>query len=139
MKPHIEEARRSLRLASRDIKAFDVLKDASDIDLATVCFHAQQAIEKSLKAILFIHQIEARRTHDLVQLAQLLRQYGVEPPATDEQMSRLNPFAVMLRYDDMEIDIISKHEAASLVWLIYSWAEKLVHTATGEPDEPVEH
>jgi HEPN domain-containing protein len=139
MKPHIEEARRSLRLANRDIKAFNVLKDASGIDLATACFHAQQAIEKSLKAILFIHQIEARRTHDLVQLAQLLRQYGVEPPVTDEQMSRLNPFAVMLRYDDMEIDIISKHEAANLVGLIYSWAEKLVQTAIGLPDEPVGH
>jgi hypothetical protein len=54
-------------------------------------------------------------------------------------MSRLNPFAVMLRYDDMEIDIISKHEAANLVGLIYSWAEKLVQTAIGLPDEPVGH
>ena len=82
MKPHIEEAQRSLRFATRDLKAFNVLKDASGIDLATACFHAQQAIEKSLKAVLFLHQIESRRTHDLVQLAQLLRQHGVEPPAT---------------------------------------------------------
>jgi HEPN domain-containing protein len=139
MKPHIEEARRSLRLATRDIKAFNVLKDTSDIDLATVCFHAQQAIEKSLKAILFLRLIESRRTHDLVQLAQLLRQNGVEPPVTDEQMSRLTPFAVMLRYDDIEIDILSKHEAADLVTLIYSWAEKLVQTATGGPAEPDDH
>jgi hypothetical protein len=32
MKPHIEEAQRSLRFATRDLKAFNVLKDASDID-----------------------------------------------------------------------------------------------------------
>lgn len=139
MKPHIEEAQRSLRIATRDLKAFNVLKDASDIDLATACFHAQQAIEKSLKAVLFLHQIESRRTHDLVQLAQLLRQHGVEPPATDEQMSRLNPFAVMLRYDDIEINVISKHEAANIVTLTYSWAEKLVQTAAEGPAEAVDH
>ncbi|MGA2403845.1 MAG: HEPN domain-containing protein [Syntrophobacteraceae bacterium] len=137
MKPHIEEAQRSLRTAIRDIKAFNVLKDASDIDLATVCFHAQQAIEKSLKAVLFLHQIESRRTHDLVLLTQLLRQHGIEPPATDGQMSRLNPFAVMMRYDDMEINIISRHEAANMVAIIYSWAEELVQSAAGGPDEPV--
>jgi HEPN domain-containing protein len=129
MKPRTEESLRSLRLAARDVKAFDVLKNSMDIDIATVCFHAQQAIEKSLKGVLFLHQIETRRTHDLVQLSQLLRQHGVAPPATDEQMSRLNPFAVMLRHDDMEIGIISKHEAARLVKVIYSWADKLVQTA----------
>ncbi|MGA2935835.1 MAG: HEPN domain-containing protein [Syntrophobacteraceae bacterium] len=77
MKPHIEEAQRSLRIATRDLKAFNVLKEASDIDLATACFHAQQAIEKSLKAVL---------------------------------------------YDDMEINVVSRHEAANIVTLTYCWA-----------------
>jgi HEPN domain-containing protein len=139
MKPQIEEALRSLRLANRDILAFNVLKAAPDIDLATVCFHAQQAIEKSLKAILFLHQIESKRTHDLVQLAQLLRQHGVELPVTDQQIGCLTPFAVVMRYDDLEIDIITKHEAANLVTLIYSWAEKLVKRAAEGPQEPSEY
>ena len=54
-------------------------------------------------------------------------------------MSRLNPFAVMLRYDDLEINIISKHEAADIVTLTYSWAEKLVQTAAGGRAEAVDH
>src|SRR5512137_1350783 len=65
MKPHIEEALLSLRLADRDTKAFKVLSDDPDVHLSVVCFHAQQAVEKSLKAALFAHQIEFGRTHDL--------------------------------------------------------------------------
>jgi predicted nucleotidyltransferase len=66
MRPNIEEARRSLRAADRDIKAFEILRGASGAPLAALCFHAQQAFEKSLKAVLFLHLIEFRRTHDLV-------------------------------------------------------------------------
>jgi HEPN domain-containing protein len=47
MKPHVEEALRSLRLADRDIKAFEVLADEPDVHLSMACFHAQQAVEKS--------------------------------------------------------------------------------------------
>ena len=53
MKPHIEEAQRALRLADRDIYAFNVLKKEPDTYLAVVYFHAQQAVEKLLKAVLF--------------------------------------------------------------------------------------
>ncbi|QUV79895.1 HEPN domain-containing protein [Chloracidobacterium thermophilum] len=58
MEPHLEEAWRSLRLADRDIKAFEVLKKEPEVHLSIVYFHAQQAVEKSLKAVLFAQQIE---------------------------------------------------------------------------------
>ena len=72
MKPHLEEAWRSLRLADRDIQAFDVLQAKPEIHISIICFHAQQAVEKSLKAVMFSHQIEFERVHDLVKLAQSL-------------------------------------------------------------------
>jgi len=100
MKPHIEEAWRALRLADRDIQAFHVLEKSSEVHLSIICFHAQQAVEKSLKAVLFTHQIEFRRTHNLVDLAALLRQNGIELPISDDQLLKLNPFAVTFRYDD---------------------------------------
>ena len=50
MKPHIEEALLSLRLADRDIKAFEVLSKDPEVHLSVACFHAQQAVEKSLKS-----------------------------------------------------------------------------------------
>jgi hypothetical protein len=39
----------------------------------------------------------------------------------------------------MEINVISKHEAANIVTLTYSWAEKLVQTAAEGPAEAVDH
>jgi len=48
---------------------------------------------------LFTHQIEFRRTHHLVDLAALLRQNGIELPISDDQLLKLNPFAVTFRYD----------------------------------------
>jgi HEPN domain-containing protein len=130
MQPHVEEAQRSLRVAARDVRAFRALKDMPDIDLASVCFHAQHAVEKALKAVLFLHQIEFRRTHDLVELAQLLRLHGIRPPANDESLGRLTLFAVTLRYDDLEIPVISRQETAELVADLVGWANRFVQEAT---------
>jgi HEPN domain-containing protein len=131
MKPNIEEALLSLGLADRDIKAFEVLSNAAGVHLSVVFFHAQQAVEKALKAALFTHQIEFGRTHDLIKLAQLLRGRGINVPVSDNQMRLLNPFAVTFRYDDMDIETISKEDAANMITTIRIWAEKMVETAKG--------
>jgi HEPN domain-containing protein len=47
-----------------------------------VCFHAQQALEKSLKAMLFERQMGCFETHDLERLAGLLAAERVELPCT---------------------------------------------------------
>jgi HEPN domain-containing protein len=129
MKPHVEEAVLSLRLADRDIKAFEVLSDDADVHLSVVCFHAQQAVEKSLKAALFAHEIEFGRTHDLVKLAHLLRGRGIVVPVSDSQLRRLNPFAVTFRYDEAEIETIAQEDAAKLVRSTRAWAEMVVEAA----------
>lgn len=129
MKPHIEEALLSLRLADRDIKAFEVLSGDPEVHLTVAFFHAQQAIEKSLKAALFAHEIEFARTHDLVQLTQLLRGRGISVPVMDADLRRLNPFAVIFRYDDTDIDTIPQPDAANLVTTTRAWAEKVVEEA----------
>jgi len=38
-------------------------------------FHSQQAIEKSLKALMEEHQIEFRKTHDLVYLHKIIKKH----------------------------------------------------------------
>lgn len=123
MKPHIEEAWHALRMADRDIQAFNVLRGSPDVHLTIVCFHAQQAIEKSLKAILFTHQIEFRRTHNLADLAFQLRQHSIEVPLADDQLLRLNPFAVTFRYDEMNVVLLTPDEAADWMIVIREWAE----------------
>lgn len=71
MTPAIDEARRLQRIAESDRDAFVVLKAAPHVRLSIVCFHAQQSIEKALKAVLTANGIPFRRIHDLDELARI--------------------------------------------------------------------
>jgi HEPN domain-containing protein len=126
MKPHLEEAWRAIRLADRDIHAFHVLKEDAEVHLSVMCFHAQQAVEKLLKAVLFAHQIEFRRTHDLAELSYLLSQNGLVVPLDEVQLLRLNPFAVTYRYDDLDITTLTAPEASQWVDRVRVWADSEV-------------
>ena len=50
MMPHHDEALRSLSLADHDIVAFEALRRHPEVHPAITCFHAQQAVEKCMKA-----------------------------------------------------------------------------------------
>ena len=52
----------------QDLKAAKGLINLEDSLFNIVCFHAQQCVEKYLKGFLSFHDIEVRRTHDLVEL-----------------------------------------------------------------------
>ena len=57
-----------LRKAHHDLLNIENNLAARDIPWDTVCFHAQQAVEKILKAFLAYHDRDLSRTHDLVAL-----------------------------------------------------------------------
>jgi HEPN domain-containing protein len=63
-----------------------------------VVFHAQQAVEKYLKALLTRHQTEFPKTHVIRRLLLLLQ--PVEPALADalEDANWLSPFGVDIRY-----------------------------------------
>lgn len=63
-------------------------------------FHAQQAVEKSVKSVLTRHEIEFPRTHNLSMLIELLRLHAIPLPPDANDLARLTPFGVALRYDD---------------------------------------
>jgi hypothetical protein len=63
-------------------------------------FHAQQAVEKSLKAVLSGAGQVYPRTHNLVMLAQLLDEARIPMPPDAEEFGALTPFGVVLRYED---------------------------------------
>jgi HEPN domain-containing protein len=128
MTPQHEEALRALRLADRDIAVFERIKDVPEVHLSMVCFHAQQAVEKSLKAVLFEKHVDFRRTHDLAELAALLHRAGISPPCADAELLKLNPYGVTFRYDDQDIELLTRDEAARIVRAIRDWAATLVGT-----------
>lgn len=119
-----EEAKVLLKVAGQDQKAFELLIGSRKISLSVACFHAQQTVEKSIKAVLAFKGISFRRTHDLTELCSLLIQNRVGVPFSQELLARLNPYAVVFRYDDTEIEVVGRKEVLDFVAVVYKWAKK---------------
>ena len=63
----------------------------------TVCFHAQQCVEKYLKAALSFFGKDFPKTHDLTELAALLPE-GKFMKVPSQALKELNPYAIETRY-----------------------------------------
>ncbi len=126
MTPSLEEAQRFLGLAKADLAAFRVLVENPEIRRAIAFFHAQQAAEKSIKAVLFAHGVEFRRTHDLLELAGNISTAGIALPCETGSLLKLSPFAVELRYDDQTIPRLTAEEATLIVAQTLTWADAKV-------------
>lgn len=91
-----EEARWWLRTAEGDLEATRLLRDAGRHNLAA--FHAQQAAEKALKAVL-AGRGRTLRTHSATELLEVLRDDGADVPAKlDSPARRLDLHYVQSRY-----------------------------------------
>jgi HEPN domain-containing protein len=70
-------AKKFILIAQRDFHTFEVLVEDKTIADETVGFHAQQVVEKCLKALLTMHGVEFRKIHDLSSLLEILQaQHG---------------------------------------------------------------
>jgi HEPN domain-containing protein len=118
----IEEARRLLRIASADFAACVALIEAPGVRFANAAFHGQQAIEKALKAVLTARGENFGRTHNLVALAGQLSGTGEVLPDTGDLLSLVNPYAVTLRYDDMDDELLPAPSLRIVVSTILEWA-----------------
>jgi len=71
---------------------------ATDVNYDLVCFLAQQAVEKYLKALLCENSVPFPKTHDLNELAALLPQRLGYPERFVQLAARLDRYAVEFRY-----------------------------------------
>jgi len=97
--------------------------------LEHLCFEAQQAAEKALKAVLVFRGIEFPKTHDLRVLLTILDPTGRELPQQIWQAVDLTDFAVEPRYPGMG-EPVSEEEYRKAVVIaeeIVRWAEGIVH------------
>lgn len=88
----------------------------------TACYHAQQAVEKILKAFLISRRAAAPRTHNLVALLDAAVEH--EPSTADlkEACSLLTPYAVDLRYPG-DIGVVEHTEAEdALAMMDLAWS-----------------
>jgi len=81
-----------LHKARQDELVVERLLGDRDVDDDTLGFHAQQAAEKLLKAVLTSRNVDYPRTHNLGVLIELLASNGIELPAELADIDRLTPF-----------------------------------------------
>lgn len=97
-----KNAKKMLNLAAKDFKALQNMADEVLFDVEIFGFHAQQTVEKLLKAWLSSLGIKYERTHDLQNLFSFLRDNNQIVHTSFEELDYLTDFAVNFRYDSFE-------------------------------------
>jgi HEPN domain-containing protein len=111
------------RKAEGDAKAMRRLASDPEIDDEAVGFHAQQAIEKWLKAMMALHGLEEARIHDLGRLLEILDAAGIDRPPGADWLDDLTIYAVPLRYADLlDAEPLERDRAIALVAEVGEWA-----------------
>jgi HEPN domain-containing protein len=113
-----------LRRAREDQSAATAMLPIADVADAIVCFHAQQAVEKALKAVLATREIEFPFTHDLRLLMGRCEQAGISLPAELSEVDLLTPYAAELRYDDDASGSMERETALSWATVAVRWARE---------------
>lgn len=99
-----DQARLLMRKASQDQAVLERLLGDPVFEAATLGFHAQQAAEKLLKALLAAGGHDYPRSHDLGLLLDLLASVGVQLPEELLAVEVLTSFATVYRYDDLPLE-----------------------------------
>lgn len=109
--------------ANQDIVVFEKWRLDPQIPQEIVGFHAQQAAEKMLKAVLTFRYIEFPFTHRLSELIDLCRDNNILIPDKFDRIRFLTPFAVEFRYNlyQEEEDIIDLKEFYFLLLEFRDW------------------
>jgi HEPN domain-containing protein len=93
-----------------------------------LCFDAQQAVEKSLKAILVKLNQSFPKTHSIGILLKLIEEAGVEIPENINQAKLLTTYAVDARYPG-DYEPVSKEEykeALKIAEDVFKWLDNIV-------------
>jgi HEPN domain-containing protein len=124
MSRHSAQARALFDAALRDRLTLRLLRESGQAPEEMMGFHAQQACEKLIKAVLVMHGVVFERTHDLAALAALCDTHGVPAPADRNALRILNNFAVRFRYDTCPAALIDMVATSSLVETLTEWATR---------------
>lgn len=119
-----------LTKARNDLNNVDIIltSNRENLPLDTVCFHAQQAIEKALKGLLVFHGRDISRCHDLVKL--LNDMSGMAPALLGygEVLETISEYGVGVRYPDFyyEPSLDEAFQSYAIAKEIVNLAEDLI-------------
>jgi HEPN domain-containing protein len=121
-----ELAERLVSKAEQDELVLSKLLDDADVHDHVLGFHAQQAVEKRLKAVLSLREVEYRWTHSVAYLTALLEDSGIMPPACREAIEDLTPWASRARYEDTFGGALDRHALRGLIFAVRQWSQELI-------------
>lgn len=113
-----------MRRARADLAVTELIDDQR-LAPEIVAFHAQQAVEKALKALLVLRQVDFPRTHDLGTLLRLCDAAGYSGIADISDIVTLTRYAVASRYPG-ETDAVEHDDAqvaADRATQVLAWVE----------------
>jgi HEPN domain-containing protein len=113
------------RKARGDATVVRKLSADSEVDDESIGFHAQQAVEKWLKAVVASRGEEFEYTHDLRRLVALARLDPSDAPPFDIQRAvALTEYAVPLRYEDLlDAEPLDRPATVALLGEVERWAD----------------
>jgi len=104
---------------------------------AVMGFHAQQAVEKLIKALLSELGTPFELTHDLARLRKLHNASGEVLPLTPMQLGDLNDFSVFYRYDLLfQYAVPEKEDVLATVRLIREHEVARIAALAAAPEPP---
>ncbi len=108
-------------------------RPAETVFYEDLCFQAQQAAEKALKALLLSYGIDAPRTHNLLVLIELLLPHTEVPPAVADAVELTN-YSVELRYPGIYAPVTEKEHgrAVEIAESVVKWVRVRIASRTGE-------
>jgi HEPN domain-containing protein len=91
-----------------------------------LCFDCQQAVEKSLKALLVAHDVESPHTHIVAQLLETLEKNRIPVPNDMKSSVDLTEYAVHTRYPGLYEPVTEEEyrEALAVAECVYAWVNK---------------
>lgn len=128
-----EQARLLLRKAAQDQAVLEKLLDDPAIDDETLGYHAQQAAEKLLKALLAHAGHNYPRSHSIGLLLDLLEAHGLPLPERFQAVEALTPFGTVFRYDDLPLeDSPDRHGWPPLIAALFVYVNGVINSG-GDP------
>lgn len=113
---HLAEVIREwVEKAENDLKnASHTLKLGKECPVDTVCFHAQQCVEKYLKGVLILRSIPFPKTHDIEALYALLPP-SARPHLSQMDQKQLTRYVTAMRYPGDYLPITLAEARSSVV------------------------
>ena len=99
-----------------------------DVMLEDLCFNAQQATEKALKAVCLHKKQDFPKTHSITRLTDILAAAGVDVPEQVRTADVLTQYAVQTPYPGPveEITLEEYKESLAIAARVVFWAEKMI-------------